>query len=172
MCGCVLCIVYYFNVYKLRVLWSVHCAVHFMQLYTYSPSRCASNLSFCIPSCKIQYKQLYIFVVRLLFYNVAWDQVLGLHIWNKRTRKSRAFYELTVITNSGSKYNADKLIESSSFELNRPRCIIQISSLIPLRWMFVMVRLKINLGIEYNADVIQTPAITICKCVKINNKNE
>lgn len=75
-------------------------------------------------------------------------------------------HKLTVITSRGSIYNADKLIESNSFELNRPRCIMQISSLIPLRWIFVMVRLKINLGIEYNADVIQTPAITICSVSK------
>lgn len=41
--------------------------------------------------------------------------------------------ELTVITSRGNKYNADKFIESKSFELKSPRCIMQISSLIPFR---------------------------------------
>lgn len=69
-------------------------------------------------------------------------------------------YGLTVITSRGNKYNADKFIESKSFELKSPRCIIQISSLIPFGCMFVIVRLKINLGIEYSADVTHTPSIT------------
>lgn len=72
--------------------------------------------------------------------------------------------QLTVITSNGSTYNAAKLIESSSFELNSPRCIMQISSFMPFSWMFVMVRLNMNFGIEYKADVIHTPNITICRC--------
>lgn len=79
-----------------------------------------------------------------------------IHEWTKS--------QLTVITSNGSTYNAAKLIESSSFELNSPRCIIQISSFMPFSWMFVMVRLNMNFGIEYKADVIHTPNITICRC--------
>lgn len=97
-------------------------------------------------------------------HTILWCIILYLK-W-ARENSLRAFYKLTVITSRGNKYNADKLIESSSFELNRPRCIMQISSLIPFWWMFVIVRLKINLGIEYNADVIQTPAITIWNVLK------
>lgn len=74
----------------------------------------------------------------------------------------RIIVKLTVITSSGNKYSAAKLIESNSFELNRPRCIMQISSDIPFWCILVIVRLKINFGIEYNADVIQTPSITSC----------
>lgn len=83
----------------------------------------------------------------------------------KRNRKQKEYKcanKLTVITSSGSKYNAAKLIESNSFELNRPRCIIQISSFIPFLCIFVTVRLKINFGIEYSADVIHTTQITSC----------
>lgn len=83
------------------------------------------------------------------------------------TNYAHSFELLTVITSSGNKYNADKLIESSSFELNIALSMMQISSAIPLRWILVMVRLNINFGIEYNADVIHTPAITICKCWKL-----
>lgn len=97
---------------------------------------------------------------------VRWFVVIIL--WNFRdfnqTQITHSFESLTVITSSGNKYNADKLIESSSFELNMALSMMQISSATPLRWILVMVRLNINFGMLYNADVIQTPAITICKC--------
>lgn len=90
-----------------------------------------------------------------------------------QTQITHSFELLTVITSSGNKYRAKKLIESSSFELKADLSMMQISSVTPLspRWIFVIVRLKMNFGIEYKADVIHTPAITICKC-KFSNKTQ
>lgn len=70
---------------------------------------------------------------------------------------------LTVITSNGRTYNNAKLMKSSSFELNWLRSITQISSLISLLvCTFVIVRLKINFGVEYMADFIHTTTITSC----------
>lgn len=67
----------------------------------------------------------------------------------------------TDITRTGNTYKAAKLIESKIFELNNVLFKIQISSVNPLLCSFVTVRLNINFGIEYKADVIQTATITI-----------
>lgn len=89
-------------------------------------------------------------------------------VLRRQVNKDNEKYELTVITSNGNKYNAAKLIESNSFELKRPRCMMQISSAIPVFWWtLVIVRLKINFGMEYSADVIHTPATTNYKMIKI-----
>ncbi len=79
---------------------------------------------------------------------------------------------LTVITSNGSTYSNAKLMKSNSLELNWLRSITQISSLISLLvCTFVIVRLKINFGVEYTADFIHTTTITSCNKIWKIKKN-
>lgn len=55
---------------------------------------------------------------------------------------------LTVITSNGAKYKKPKFIKSNNFESYNLRCDIQIVSALPSLNVFVIVRTKINFGIE------------------------